>query len=147
MPKCLDPVILNQWHAICAIDEITPNTVYETVLLEEALSFAVDGAGEVLAWRSHSAWPGGTKLDPALVRDRLPARSSYGYLRTSLGTPPSDIFLIPEYFESERRNLNAATIGVHVSAPRAIENFLDMGHFPHVHTGILGAEPHTEVRE
>jgi phenylpropionate dioxygenase-like ring-hydroxylating dioxygenase large terminal subunit len=36
---------------------------------------------------------------------------------------------------------------VNVSAPRAIENFLDMGHFPYVHTDILGAEPHTEVKE
>ena len=147
MPKCSDPVILNQWHAISAVDEIAPNTVYETVLLEESVSFAVDSAGEVLAWRSHSAWPCGAKFDPGLVRDRLPARSSYGYLWTSLATPPSDIFLIREYFETKRRNLNAATIGVHVSAPRAVENFLDMGHFPYVHTGILGAEPHTEVQE
>ena len=28
---------------------------------------------------------------------------------------------------------------------RAVENFLDMGHFPFVHTGLLGEEPHTEV--
>jgi phenylpropionate dioxygenase-like ring-hydroxylating dioxygenase large terminal subunit len=27
-----------------------------------------------------------------------------------------------------------------------VENFLDMAHFPFVHTDILGAEPHTEVR-
>jgi len=147
MPRCSDPVILNQWHAISAVDEIAANTAHETVLLEESVSFAVDSAGEVLAWRSHDAWPCGAKLDPAVVRDRLPARSSYGYLWTCLGTPSSDIFQIPEYFEPKRRNLNAATIGVHVSAPRAIENFLDMGHFPYVHTGILGAEPHTEVRE
>ena len=26
-------------------------------------------------------------------------------------------------------------------------HFLDMGHFPYVHTNILGAEPHTEVKE
>jgi len=32
------------------------------------------------------------------------------------------------------------------SAPRVVENFLDMAHFPFVHTDILGAEPHTEVR-
>ncbi len=28
---------------------------------------------------------------------------------------------------------------------RAVENFLDIAHFPFVHTDILGAEPHTEV--
>ena len=36
---------------------------------------------------------------------------------------------------------------VHVrSSPlRAVENFLDIAHFPFVHTDILGSEPHTEV--
>ena len=37
--------------------------------------------------------------------------------------------------------------GVNVSAGRTVENFLDMGHFPYVHSGILGEEPHTEVKE
>jgi phenylpropionate dioxygenase-like ring-hydroxylating dioxygenase large terminal subunit len=31
------------------------------------------------------------------------------------------------------------------SGLRVVENFLDMAHFPFVHTNILGAEPHTEV--
>ena len=39
------------------------------------------------------------------------------------------------------------SIAVGVSGLRVVENFLDMGHFPYVHTGILGAEPHTEVKE
>ncbi|NIS32033.1 MAG: aromatic ring-hydroxylating dioxygenase subunit alpha, partial [Actinobacteria bacterium] len=53
----------------------------------------------------------------------------------------------PEYDEPDRRNLNGASIAVRVSAPRAVENFLDMGHFPFVHTDYLGVEPHTEVRD
>ncbi|MDI3403236.1 aromatic ring-hydroxylating dioxygenase subunit alpha [Streptomyces sp. B-S-A6] len=36
---------------------------------------------------------------------------------------------------------------LHTSAPRAVENFLDMGHFPFVHTAVLGDEPHTEVKD
>ena len=28
-----------------------------------------------------------------------------------------------------------------------MENFLDMAHFPYVHSGYLGIEPHTEVRD
>ncbi len=34
---------------------------------------------------------------------------------------------------------------VNASGLRIVENFLDMAHFPFVHTNILGAEPHTEV--
>jgi phenylpropionate dioxygenase-like ring-hydroxylating dioxygenase large terminal subunit len=147
LPKCSDPVILNLWHAIGAIDEIRPNIVHQTVLLEEPIGFTIDAAGGVFAWRAQSAWPPGAAIEPARVTDQLPARAAYGYVWTTLGTPSADIFPIPEYAEPKRRNLNAATIGVNVSAPRAIENFLDMGHFPYVHTNILGAEPHTEVKE
>jgi len=146
-PKCSDPLILNLWHAIGALAEMRPGIVYETVLLEEPLSFAVDAEGTPAAWQSVPSLRAGNPVDPAGVTDKLATRSAYGYVWTSLGAPSAEIFPIPEYFEAKRRNLNAATIGVNVSAPRAVENFLDMGHFPYVHTDILGAEPHTEVKE
>ena len=34
-----------------------------------------------------------------------------------------------------------------MSAPRAVENFLDMGHFPFVHTNYLGIEAKPEVKD
>jgi phenylpropionate dioxygenase-like ring-hydroxylating dioxygenase large terminal subunit len=145
--KCSDPVILNLWHAIGALEEMRPNVVYQTVLLEEPVSFAVDTDGTPVTWRSRPDYRSGDPIDPARVTDKLATRSMYGYVWTCLGKPSTEIFQIPEYFETKRRNLNAATIGVNVSAPRAIENFLDMGHFPYVHTDILGAEPYTEVKE
>jgi phenylpropionate dioxygenase-like ring-hydroxylating dioxygenase large terminal subunit len=145
--KCTDPVILNLWHPIGAVDEAGINTVNETMLLEERISFAIAGDGNPFVWRSVKDLKAGDPVDPARLAADLPAKRAYGYVWTSLGVPQRDIFEIPEYAEADRRNLNAATIGVHVSAPRAIENFLDMGHFPYVHTDILGAEPHTEVKE
>jgi phenylpropionate dioxygenase-like ring-hydroxylating dioxygenase large terminal subunit len=145
--KCKDPVILNLWHPLAAIAEMPAGRVVDTVLLEERVSFAVDGDGKVAAWRSRPKPGSGEPVDLAKLDGTLPAKSAYGYVWTSLGDPPADIFPIPEFDEPDRRKLNAATIGVNVSAPRAIENFLDMGHFPYVHTDILGAEPHTEVKE
>jgi phenylpropionate dioxygenase-like ring-hydroxylating dioxygenase large terminal subunit len=146
-PKCQDPVILNLWHPLAAVSETPAGVVAETVLLEERIGYAVDGAGIGAAWRSRRDLPAGSSIDVAAVADTLPAKIAYGYIWTSLGNPPDDLFPIPEYAEADRRRLNAATMGVNVSAPRAIENFLDMGHFPYVHTDILGAEPHTEVKE
>ncbi|RUZ98339.1 aromatic ring-hydroxylating dioxygenase subunit alpha, partial [Mesorhizobium sp. M7A.F.Ca.US.001.02.1.1] len=130
MTKCADPVILNLWHPVGAIAEAAPGAVQETVLLEERLSFAVDADGEPVVWRSRPDVQRADHIPPA---DRLPAISAYGYVWTSLGSPPAELFPIPEYQEPDRRKLNAATFGVNVSAPRAIENFLDMGHFPYVH--------------
>jgi phenylpropionate dioxygenase-like ring-hydroxylating dioxygenase large terminal subunit len=145
--KCTDPIILNLWHVIGDVSEMQPDIVYQTVLLEERVSFTIDAAGTPFAWRSLPSDKSGEAFDPARVPERLPARCAYGCVWTSLGQPAADIFPIPEYAEAKRRNVNAGTIGVCVSAPRAIENFLDMGHFPYVHTDVLGAEPHTEVKE
>ncbi len=134
--RCADPVALDLWHAIAAVDETPADGSGRTELLGEELSYRLDpdGAPEV---RRRNPGGGG----------RLPARIAYGYIWCSLGAPARELFAIPEYAEPDRRNLNAASIGIHVSAPRAIENFLDLGHFPFVHAGILGEEPYTEVAE
>ncbi len=134
--RCTDPVALNQWYAIGAVAELGPGEIGRTILLEESLNYQLDSDGEPKVWRA-----GDSAANP------LPVRNLYGYIWTCLGVPDTEVFAVPEYAEPDRRNMNAATIGVHTSAPRAIENFLDMGHFPYVHTGILGVEPHTEVKE
>ena len=145
--KCTDPIILNLWHAIGDIEDMRCNTAYQTVLLGEPVGYALDATGLPSAWRSQPGEKSGVPFEPKELANQLPAKSMYGCLWTCLGKPASDIFPIPEYFEANRRNVSAGTIGVNVSAPRAIENFLDMGHFPYVHTNVLGAEPHTEVKE
>lgn len=144
---CTDPVVLDLWHPVGATAEIARDTVHHTTLLEQRIAFAIDTDGHATAWLSAPSLRSGDAFVAADVTDPLPAITRYGYLWTSLGDPPAELFAIPEYEEADRRNLNGMSIGVHVSAPRAIENFLDMGHFPYVHTDILGAEPHTEVKE
>ena len=134
MSVCTDPILLDQWHPLGSIDEAPPGTACATELLGRRVAFRVDDDETATAWREPD-------------REPLPALVRYGYVWTSLGSPPDDVFDLPEYAEPDRRNLNGATIGVNVSAPRAIENFLDMAHFPFVHGGVRGAEPYTEVRE
>lgn len=149
-PICADPVILHQWHVICALDEIAVGVVNETLLLEESVCFTADAAGGFAAWRSLPALPRGAPVDVAdvaSVTELLPLRPQYGYLWISLGSPPEHLFPMPEYDDPERRNMNAGSIVVATSAPRAVENFLDLAHFPYVHAGSLGIEPHTEVAD
>jgi phenylpropionate dioxygenase-like ring-hydroxylating dioxygenase large terminal subunit len=133
---CTDQVILDQWHPLATLEEIPVGEVKHGILLGERISFSRNENGLAIAWRSDGS-----------PSELLPVRRRYMYLWTSLGEPPEELFEIPEFDEPDRRNIHAGTIGVHVSAPRAIENFLDMGHFPFVHTNILGVEPHTEVAE
>ncbi len=127
------PAVLDQWHPIAAREDLTDGQPRSATLLDTALQVQWTAGGAVVS-RGDTERP-------------LPVLERYGFLWTSLGSPPPELFSILEHAEPDRFNICAGSIGVNVSAPRAIENFLDMGHFPFVHTDILGAEPHTEVKE
>lgn len=130
-PKCRDPVVLDQWHPVVAVDEI--RTGIQTTLLGEDIAIAICDDSP-MAWLRNGS------------DDRqLPVRTDFGYLWTSLGSPPPEVFSIPEVNEPGRIIHNAVSVGVNVSAPRAVENFLDVAHLGIVHAGYLGEEPHTEI--
>ena len=74
----------------------------------------------------------------------LPVRIAHGHVWTSLGTP-GELFSIPESLQAGRRLVDVGSVRVRCSPLRAVENFLDIAHFPYVHTDILGSEPHTAV--
>lgn len=145
--KCADPVILNQWHPLSSFDEIVPRRVYNTVLLETPISYGRDAKDRYHVWFRTEHLPAGKAFTPADLDDRLPVHSAHGYLWTCIGKAPEGVFPFEEYYEADRTNVPTGVFGVNVSAGRAIENFLDMSHFPYVHAGILGEEPHTEVKE
>jgi phenylpropionate dioxygenase-like ring-hydroxylating dioxygenase large terminal subunit len=126
----LDPAIRDLWHVVGAVEDYPAGRTVETVLFGARLLVT-----------------GGTAPSARAKSAALPVMERYGYLWVAPGMPTRDLFPIPEYAEAGRCNVSAATFRVAVSAPRAIENFLDMGHFPFVHTGWLGEEPHTEVKD
>lgn len=130
--KPLAPALRDLWHVVAASQEVPMGGKRVTTLFETALTVSRNERLRV------------ARNDDGSL---LPVIERYGCIWTSFGSPSADLFPIIEYGESDRRNIIAGSIGVNVSAPRAIENFLDMGHFPYVHTDILGAEPHTEVKE
>jgi phenylpropionate dioxygenase-like ring-hydroxylating dioxygenase large terminal subunit len=141
-----DTLTLNSWQVIAALDELPPGIVERTTLLDTPLTMTRDNDGLPVVWRRTDEQTG-DEVEAETILDRLPVTTGYGFVWTSLGTPSTELFPIPEYAEPDRVNMSCGSIGIHVSAPRAVENFLDMGHFPYVHTDILGAEPHTEVKE
>lgn len=135
MAKTDDPVALNQWYAIETSTEVGPRPRVTRLLGQEITLWRhPDGTPEV---RERAA--DGTLGQP------LPVRERYGCLWTTLGAPTGDIFAIAEAEEPNRRFVLCGWVTMRASAPRIVENFLDMAHFPYVHTDILGAEPDTDV--
>lgn len=120
----------DQWYPV-GIAAGLPATPRDTLLLGEAIRVGrgTDGAPEV--------------MDDA--GRRLPVIIRFGHVWTSLGQPARDLFTIPEADQPGRRHVDVGVVRVRCSPLRAVENFLDIAHFPFVHTDILGAEPYTEV--
>jgi len=124
MPEHPDRMTLDQWYVI----DTAGTTGACNRLLGTELTITKDGAITIRA--------GGRNL---------PVRERYGLVWTTLGSPARDVPAIPEADEPDRRHVHCGAVTVRASGLRIVENFLDMAHFPFVHTDILGAEPHTEV--
>jgi phenylpropionate dioxygenase-like ring-hydroxylating dioxygenase large terminal subunit len=74
------------------------------------------------------------------------AQERYGLVWISLGDPSQDV---PEFPEDGQPGYDYVLSGpfgpIQASAPRIIENFLDVAHFPFVHRGVLGDESRPEI--
>ena len=128
--KPAEKAALDRWYCIDAVADIPPGASANRLLGHD---LAVARSDDGFAVR---------RIDTG---EALPTRLRFGYLWTTLGEPARDVLPIPEADEEDRRLVVCGAISVKSSAPRVVENFLDMAHFPFVHTDILGAEPHTEV--
>ena len=60
----------------------------------------------------------------------LPIVKRFGHLWTSLGHPDKDLFTIPEAEHPDRTLVDVGVVRVKCSPLRAVENFLDIAHFP-----------------
>jgi len=145
-PRCTDPVVWNDWFAISPLEELRAGRYRTTVLLGVPVAVAKLADGGCAAWDN----TGGSARSDAPVAETPVGRplalvARFGFAWVCLGEPARPLFDLPEAREPDRRCCNAGSIGVHVGGLRAVENFLDMAHFPFVHTGILGEEDDTAV--
>ncbi|PZM14537.1 aromatic ring-hydroxylating oxygenase subunit alpha [Rhizobium tubonense] len=132
MSRCSDKAALNQWYALDTESEI-PFGRSANRLLGTNLTVNRKRDGTITVMAQDCEQP-------------LPLIKRFGLVWATLGEPAGGLFALPEADEEDRRIVNCGSVSVRASGLRIVENFLDMAHFPFVHTDILGAEPHTEVR-
>ncbi len=75
------------------------------------------------------------------------ATLAYDLVWVSLGDPKHPPPPFPEWDDASFRTMLCGPYRVNASGPRIVENFLDVGHFPFVHEGILGDRAHPEIRD
>lgn len=122
--------MIDQWYPVGLLSQLRSEG-RETLLMGETIRVArgADGTAAVATAEGRA----------------MPVTERYGHVWSSLGQPAKPLFDIPEAEQPGRRMVDVGVVRVRCSPLRAVENFLDIAHFPFVHTDILGAEPHTEV--
>ena len=129
-----DRVALDDWYPVA---DAVPATAHGTRLLGHPLRVGyAGGRARVTAPR-----------DDGREQRELPVVERFGLVWTTLGSPAKDVYDLPEAREPGRRYVRCGWVTLRTSAPRIVENFLDMAHFPFVHAGVLGSEPWTEVAD
>lgn len=71
----------------------------------------------------------------------------YDWVWVSPGHPEHEPPGFPQWDDASFRKVHCGPYTVQASGPRAIENFLDVTHFPFVHQGLLGDPAHPEVSD
>jgi phenylpropionate dioxygenase-like ring-hydroxylating dioxygenase large terminal subunit len=69
----------------------------------------------------------------------------FGLVWVSLGTPVQEVPQFPEWDDPTYRKVLCGPYPFNAAGPRAIENFLDVAHFPYVHEGLLGDQRRPQV--
>ena len=118
------------WYPVAMAGELQPGEEKPSCLLEEHIVLRGEQNAMVTVHCGDSQWA---------------VQLAYGHIWTSPSSTPRPLFDIPEANETGRTLVNCGVVRVKCSPLRAVENFLDVAHFPFVHTDVLGAEPHTEV--
>ena len=121
--------VLNEWYPVAMAAQIRAGMQRETLLLGQPITVALQN-GAIAVQAADRSYP---------VIER------FGHVWTCPGTPAHDLFTVPEADQPGRRLVDVGVVRVKCSPLRAVENFLDIAHFPFVHTDILGAEVHTEA--
>ena len=73
------------------------------------------------------------------------AQERYGLVWVCLGNPAVPVPPFPEWDDLSFRKVFCGPYRFRAAGPRAIENFLDVAHFPYVHEGLLGDSRRPEV--
>jgi phenylpropionate dioxygenase-like ring-hydroxylating dioxygenase large terminal subunit len=69
----------------------------------------------------------------------------YDFVWVCTGEPAYDLPVFPEWHDETYRRVLCGPYHFNASAPRIVENFLDVAHFPFVHENILGVRERPEI--
>lgn len=74
-------------------------------------------------------------------------QEKYGFVWVALDPPEQEIPAFPEWENTAAISFHCGPYRINTSAPRILENFVDVAHFPFTHSGLLGDPNFPEVSD
>jgi phenylpropionate dioxygenase-like ring-hydroxylating dioxygenase large terminal subunit len=102
-----------------------------------------NGEGRCVRFPAHPTQTPPAKAQATVYQSQI----KYDWVWVCLGQPERDVPSFPEWDDASFRKVHCGPYSYKASGPRAIENFLDVTHFPFVHTGLLGDPNYPEVND
>lgn len=100
-----------------------------------------DTAGQCIHIPAHPEQTPPTKAKATVYQ----ACERYGLIWVCLGEPTQDVAPFPVWADDSYRKIACGPYPVVAGAPRVIENFVDVAHFPILHEGLLGDADHAQI--
>ena len=134
---------LRAWKDLCLHRgaKLSGGRVQDDCLVCPYHGWNYDSAGQCVRIPAHPSQPPPTRARTTAYH----VSERYGLVWVCLGTPTRDVPSFSEADDTSFRKVIAGPYLFKAHGPRVIENFLDVGHFPFVHAGLLGDPQHTEV--
>ena len=105
--------------------------------------WAYNGEGQCVHIPAHP-----DQVPPQKARARsYRVQERYGMVWVSLGDPAHDVPAYPEWDEPHYHKTFCGPYDIQASAPRVLENFVDVAHFPFVHDGLLGDQRYPQMED
>lgn len=134
------------WKDLCVHrgTRLSLGVAHEDTLACPYHGWVYDGSGQCIHIPAHPEQKPTPKAHAVVYQ----AKEKYGMIWVCLGEAERDIPAFPEEGDpSFRKLLTGPFPPMHASGLRVIENFLDVTHFPYVHSGILGDVKRPQISE
>jgi phenylpropionate dioxygenase-like ring-hydroxylating dioxygenase large terminal subunit len=140
-----DGADIHVWRDVCIHRgaKLSKGSVHGGCLVCPYHGWTYDGGGTCVAIPAHPS-----VKPPARARAQVYAvQERYGLVWVCLGTPAGGVPPFPEWDDPSFRKVHCGPYRMNAAAPRVVENFLDVGHFPFVHAGLLGDASRPEIAD
>ena len=136
---------LHAWRDLCLHrgTRLSLGRIEDCTLICPYHGWTYNAAGQCVRFPAHPSQTPPAKARATVYR----AVERYGWVWVTLGNPARDVPEFPEWDDATFRKVHCGPYEFKASGPRAIENFLDVTHFPFVHAGYLGDPNVPEVND